>query len=263
MRKNNKVITIIMAIIIVILAVLCVLLGTNKISFVAKNNNYGISDTKDNKTNKTNNHQVSNNISIVCGEPEGNCTNNKQKINTAAGEKTLDIVSNQEIKLDDTTIYKVAEGENLTSMQQLNVYNDIIVLFEGASLGANMYIYNIEGKKIKTITRFIDNNGNLFTIYPKYSEHEIFNIAKDGTISFVGTKHVQGVGGTYITNSGDEINLCSGSHSENNTEYTDEYKDDDIVSGIFKMNYLGNYKFSDISYVSTKTTINDIRNCSW
>ena len=116
-----------------------------------------------------------------------------------------------------------------------------------------MYIYDIDGNEIKTITRFIDKDSNQYQIYPSYSPNAIFNISEDGTISFAGTKHIQGgSASSYITNLGETIDLC---------ESGNEYKDNEIVSAIFKMKYLGNYKFDEISYVSTKTTIKDIRNC--
>lgn len=116
-----------------------------------------------------------------------------------------------------------------------------------------MYIYDLDGTEVKTISRFIDKDGNQYQIYPSYSQNEIFNISDDGTISFAGTKHIQGgSSSSYINNLGETIDLC---------ENGNEYKDDEIVSAIFKMKYLGNYKFDDISYVSTKTTIKDIRNC--
>ena len=103
------------------------------------------------------------------------------------------------------------------------------------------------------LKQYLDLDGNQYQIYPSYSQNEIFNISDDGTISFAGTKHIQGgLSSSYINNLGETIDLC---------ESGNEYKDNDIVSAIFKMKYLGNYKFDDISYVSTKTTIKDIRNC--
>ena len=58
---------------------------------------------------------------------------------------------------------------------------------------------------------------------------------------------------TYIDNSGNTIDLCT--QGEN-------IDDSEIVAGIFKISYLGNNSFSDISYVSTKTIVKDIKSCN-
>ena len=252
-KKSNKGIIILMSIIIVILAVLCVLFATNTITFNHKEikneiENQENTSTKENEDKDT--KEVLNNISVIFSE-EKECENGCQKkISTTSGEKIL-YVSQSEIKLDDKVIYKVTEGP--ISLLQVNVYNDIMIFFETKYLGANMYIYDVDGNKIKTITRFIDKDGNQYQIYPRYRQNEIFNISEDGTISFAGTKHIQGgSASSYITNLGETIDLC---------ESGNEYNDNEIVSAIFKMKYLGNYKFDEISYVSTKTTIKDIRNC--
>ena len=252
-KKNNKIVIILMGVIIVILAVLCVLFATNIITFNHKEikneiENQENTSTKENEDKDT--KKVLNNISVIFSE-EKECENGCQKkVSTTSGEKIL-YVSQFEVKLDDKVIYKAAEGP--ISLLQVSVYNDIVIFFETEGLGANMYIYDIDGNEIKTITRFIDKDGNQYQIYPRYSQNEIFNISEDGTISFAGTKHIQGgSASSYITNLGETIDLC---------ESGNEYKDNEIVSAIFKMKYLGNYKFDDISYVSTKTTIKDIRNC--
>ena len=251
-KKNNKIVIILMGVIILILVVLCILFATNTITFnhkeqdTYKNPHPEDTSVKEDKETK----EVLNNISIIFSE-EKECENGCQKkVSTTSGEKTL-YVSQSEIKLDDKVIYKAAEGP--ISLLQVSVYNDIVIFFETESLISKMYIYDINGNEIKTITRFIDKDGNQYQIYPSYSQNEIFNISEDGTISFAGTKHIQGgLASSYITNLGETIDLC---------ESGNEYKDNDIVSAIFKMKYLGNYKFDDISYVSTKTTIKDIRNC--
>ncbi len=252
-KKNNRGIIILMGVIIVILAVLCVLFATNTITFnhqKIKNEieNQENTSTKENEDKDT--KEVLNNISVIFSE-EKECENGCQKkISTTSGEKIL-YVSQSEVKLDDKVIYKAAEGP--ISLLQVSVYNDIVIFFETEALISKMYIYDIEGNEIKTITRFIDKDDNQYQIYPSYSQNAIFNISEDGTISFAGTKHIQGgSASSYITNLGETIDLC---------ESGNEYKDNEIVSAIFKMKYLGNYKFDDISYVSTKTTIKDIRNC--
>ena len=242
-----------MGVIILILVVLCILFATNTITFNHKEikneiENQKNTSTKENEDKDT--KEVLNNISVIFSE-EKECENGCQKkISTTSGEKIL-YVSQSEIKLDDKVIYKAAEGP--ISLLQVSVYNDIVIFFETESLISKMYIYDINGNEIKTITRFSDKDGNQYQIYPSYSQNEIFNISEDGTISFAGTKHTQGgAASSYITNLGETIDLC---------ESGNEYKDDEIVSAIFKMKYLGNYKLDDISYVSTKTTIKDIRNC--
>ena len=252
-KKNNKIIIILMGVIIIILAVLCVLFATNTITFnhqKIKNEieNQENTSTKENEDKDT--KEVLNNISVIFSE-EKECENGCQKkVSTTSGEKIL-YVSQSKVKLDDKVIYKAAEGP--ISLLQVSVYNDIVIFFETESLISKMYIYDIDGNEIKTITRFIDKDDNQYQIYPSYSQNAIFNISEDGTISFAGTKHIQGgSASSYITNLGETIDLC---------ESGNEYKDNEIVSAIFKMKYLGNYKFDDISYVSTKTTIKDIRNC--
>ncbi len=250
--NNNKIIIILIDIIIVILAVLCILFATNTITF-----NYKEQDTykkphpedtsvKEDKEIK----EVLNDISIIFSE-EKECENGCQKkVSTTSGEKIL-YVSQSEVKLGDKVVYKAAEGP--ISLLQVSVYNDVMIFFETESLISKMYIYDLDGTEVKTISRFIDKDGNQYQIYPSYSPNAIFNISDDGTISFAGTKHIQGgSSSSYITNLGETIDLC---------ESGNEYKDDEIVSAIFKMKYLSNYKFDNISYVSTKTTIKDIRNC--
>ena len=252
-KKNNKGIIILMGVIIVILAVLCILFATNTITFNHKEikneiENQKNTSTKENEDKDT--KEVLNNISVIFSE-EKECENGCQKkISTTSGEKIL-YVSQSEVKLGDKVVYKAVEGP--ISLLQVSVYNDIMIFFETESLISKMYIYDLDGTEVKTISRFIDKDGNQYQIYPSYSQNEIFNISDDGTISFAGTKHIQGgLASSYITNLGETIDLC---------ENGNEYKDDEIVSAIFKMKYLGNYKFDDISYVSTKTTIKDIRNC--
>ena len=252
-KKNNKIVIMLMGVIILILVVLCILFATNTITFNHKEikneiENQENTSVKENEDKDT--KEVLNNISVIFSE-EKECENGCQKkISTTSGEKTL-YVSQSEVKLDDKVIYKAAEGP--ISLLQVSVYNDVMIFFETESLISKMYIYDLDGTEVKTISRFIDKDGNQYQIYPSYSQNEIFNISDDGTISFAGTKHIQGgLASSYITNLGETIDLC---------ENGNEYKDDEIVSAIFKMKYLGNYKFDDISYVSTKTTIKDIRNC--
>ena len=94
-----------------------------------------------------------------------------------------------------------------------------------------------------------EKNNRLFNVYLRYSDTEIFNVSSDGKVLFVGTKHLQGGAGTYLTDDGKTINVL-----EDNT-----IADDSIVSGIFEFSYLGNNTFSDIKYVSTKMVVKDLK----
>ena len=118
---------------------------------------------------------------------------------------------------------------------------------------SSIIIYDFSGKTIKSIDLFNDEQGRTFRIFQSYSQDERFNVSTDGIISFAGTKHIQGAANTYIDNSGATIDLCTQGENINENE---------IVSGIFEMTYLGNYSFSDITYVSTKTTVKDIKSCN-
>ena len=130
-------------------------------------------------------------------------------------------------------------------------YNDIIITLQTESLDCSMIIYDFSGNIIKRINLFNDEQGKMFHVSPKsYSSKESFNVTNDGVISFVGTKHIQGSANTYIDNSGNTIDLCTQGDNISNNE---------IVSGIFKMSYLENNTFSNITYVNTKTTENYIK----
>ena len=55
-------------------------------------------------------------------------------------------------------MYKAAEGP--ISLLQVSVYNDVMIFFETESLISKMYIYDLDGTEVKTISRFIDKDGN-------------------------------------------------------------------------------------------------------
>lgn len=253
-KTNNKLIILLMGLIIVILIILCILFATDTISIKINKNN-SVKDNITEKEVKDQQQDISNNLTVVLEkECPNNYTNGCDKtvtINNKDNQSTL-YISEKELKLDDIQILKL-EGESAEYLYQVSVYNDIILTLEGFSLGRTMKIYNFKGDMLKEISEFKDNNGKLFSIYSSYNENELFNVSTDGIISIVGTKHLQGAANTYIDNNGETIDLCT--QGQNIAE-------NEIVSGIFKFSYLGDYNFSDISYVSTKTTVKDIKTCS-
>ena len=160
-KKNNGIVIILMGVIIVILAVLCILFATNTITFnhkeqdTYKNPHPEDTSVKEDKETK----EVSNNISIIFSE-EKECENGCQKkVSTTSGEKIL-YVSQSEVKLGDKVVYKAAEGP--ISLLQVSVYNDVMIFFETESLISKMYIYDLDGTEVKTISRFIDKDGNQY-----------------------------------------------------------------------------------------------------
>ncbi len=236
MKNNNTII------IITILSVIIIALGGYIIY-----DKFQVPDNKDN-TDNSGSTQTINNIQI---DPEADeCKNGCQKTLTINGQEETIYASEKELKLGNKTIINFDEGE-ASFINQVNVYNDIIITMDGFSLGRAIHIYDLNGNLIKTINDFKDEQGRLFTSYPGYSNSDCFSISDDGKIEFLGTKHTQGAANTYILDSGDVVDLCS----------QPSIKDDDIVSGIFEITYLGNYQFSDIKYLRTKKTVKDIKNC--
>lgn len=250
MKKNNNngmLVGILIGIIITLLVGVG-LCATETIVFksTATNDNQQNTENQSNEQNE-NKNTITNNITLLENECENGCNKTISNIN---GDSTL-YVSSNEIKLDNTQILKFGEGPY--SLKQVSIYNDIIITLQTESLGSNIIIYDFSGKVIKTIGLFNDEQGRVFWAYLRYSDTEYFNISDDGIISFLGTKHLQGVANTYIADSGDTIDLCTQGENINENE---------IVSGIFKIAYLGKNSFSDINYVSTKTTIKDIKSCN-
>ncbi len=217
---------------------------------IQNNNQNSYINNIDNIDNKDNNNttQNLNNIQIHTSSEE--CQNGCQKTITVNGQETVIYASEKELKLGDKNIISFEQGE-ASFINQVNVYNDIIITMDGFSLGRSLHIYDLNGNLIKTISFFNDEQGRLFTTYLGYSDTESFHVSDDGKIEFLGTKHTQGAANTYITDYSVIVDLCS----------QPSIKDDEIVSGIFEITYLGNYQFSDIKYLSTKKIVKDIKSC--
>lgn len=246
--KSKNILILLLGVIIIILVTLVVLFVTNTISF---NSNEITTDNIEN--NQSTEDSIKNNLTITLSntlsdECAKGCT---KTILNKNGSKSKLYVSSSEVKLDETSILKFDEGA--FHLSQVTIYDDIIITVQGFSLGNSMIIYDFNGNKIKTINKFNDNNGRLFAVSPKFSDNKSFNISDEGIISFIGTKHTQGVANTYITDSGNTIDLCT---------QGDSILDNDIVSGIFKFKYLNNYEFSSIEYVSTEEIVKDIKLCN-
>lgn len=238
-QKNNKGVIALLIVIIVILSALCVLFATGTITL--KSN-----DVDNNETN-TNNNDIYNNLTIVLDD---NPNSNKVYTETIMAHNKNEVlsVSSSEIKLGNKQILKLEPSP--ISIRQVSVYNDIIITLQ---INSSIIIYDFYGNEIKKIGLFSDEQGRTFVSYPGYNLEKSFDLSSDGVISFVGTKHTQGIANTYINDNGNQIDLCT--QGEN-------IDDNEIVSGIFQISYLGNNNFSDIKYVSTKSIIKDIKNCN-
>lgn len=156
--------------------------------------------------------------------------------------------SSKSLKVDDKTIVELEEGAYY--LYQVSFYDDIIITSQSFSLGHWFDIYDYDGNVIKEINLFRDNENRLFHAYLRYSDDEIFNVSNSGVISFVGTKHVQGDAGTYLTDNGNEINILYDKY---------DIDDDSVVEGIFEISYLGNNNFSDIKCVKTIETFKEFK----
>ncbi len=156
--------------------------------------------------------------------------------------------SSKFLKVDNKSIVELEDGAYY--LWQISFYEDIIITSQSYSLGYEIDIYDYDGNVIKKIKLFKDNNNRMFYAYLRYSDNEIFNVSDDGDIYFVGTKHGQGAAGTYLTDSGNDINILF-----------DEYdiEDDSVVEGVFEVSYLGNNSFSDIKCVKTLQTFREFR----
>lgn len=248
--KGKNIVIGLLLVIIIILIVLGVLIFNGNITL---SNNSGDIYDKDKEevdlnVNNSNNY-VKNNLTVI---PDNECASGCTKNITSVDGNKLDLyIDNDEIKLGDTSILKFEEGPY--SLDQVSVYDDVIITFQGASLSSFIVIYDFNGNELKLIKIFNDEKGRTFYAYKSYSDNKVFNVSDDGIISFVGSKHVQGAVNTYLTDGG-EIDLCT---------QGEDISDDEIVSGIFKFQYLDDYSFSEIKYVSTKEVVKDIKNCSY
>lgn len=254
-KNNSKGVIILLCIIIVVLLALCTLFATDTISLNNKQTSNNITQQEENSDNNDttqidNNGTNKDNLTIIIDDNPNAENKYTKTIQTNKGDKIL-YVSDKEIKLDDKEILKLDDGAEY--LQQVTVYKDLIITEQLFSLSPSMIIYDFDGNILKNITLFSDEQGRIFHMYLHYKENEPFNVSDNGIISFVGTKHLQGAVNTYIDNNEATIDLCT--QGENIDE-------NEIVSGIFKMTYLGNYSFSNITYVSTKTTVKDIKSCN-
>ncbi len=207
-------------------------------------------DLKDNsqvQQDETDSYEKSN-ITIVNDDKcATGCT---ETITLKNGNENTIYASQLELKVNDTSILEL---EGASSLKQVTVYDDIIIVLKQISLSCELDIYDINGNLIKTFNLFNDDQGRIFIVYPRYSQEKYFQVDNDGKISIYGTKHIQGEeNNNYISDNGNTINLCT------QGEFIDE---NSIVSGIFEFSYLGNNKFSEIKYASTKQTVKDIKTC--
>ena len=198
-------------------------------------------DVKDNnniQNNTDNNVSKINDTTVIDENSSETFNKNINDHNVYIDKSTLRVDNKDIIKLDGPSY-----------LYQVTFYNDIIITYQSFSLSGTLIIYDYNGNVIKKIDEFKDENNRLFNVYLRYSDTEIFNVSSDGKVLFVGTKHLQGGAGAYLTDDGKNINVL-----EDNT-----IADDSIVSGIFEFSYLGNNTFSDIKYVSTKMVVKDLK----
>ena len=247
-KNNNGILVGVLIGLVIAIIVVVGLFATGTISFKSTTTADN-GQSSENQDSIQEDNEITNNLTIVLDENPTKNNENSKTISTPNGEETL-YVSSKEIKLGNTQILKLADGAEY--LKQVSVYNNIIITGQSFSLGYSMIIYDFSGKEIKKITLFNDEQGRIFNVYPRYSENEYFNVSSDGVISFLGTKHTQGAANTYIDDTGNTVDLCTQGIAIN---------DNEIVSGIFKMTYKGDNSFDDIIYVSTKTTVKDIKSC--
>lgn len=116
-------------------------------------------------------------------------------------------------------------------------------------------IYDLNGNKIKELDSFIYKDTyyliNPSTNISSYS----FKVEDDGNIIFFGTKNPQDEANIYIIDANTKIDICVDKEKYN-------IKDSDIVTAVFTVKYLGDFKFSDINYKETVTTVKDIKWCN-
>lgn len=245
-KKSNKVTIILLVIIIIILLALLVLSLTGTITLKETENN----DNEEPTPEVTTLSEITTILTdeSITQECLNGCTKN---INIDSTQYNI-YASEKQLKLNNQEIIKYDENSTDSILQVTN-YQDIIIVLERHSLSVNLKIYDKTGIQIKEIGTFTDEQARLFNTYLRYNDTEDFHVDEDGTIYILGTKHIQGVANTYLTDAGDTIDLCTQGQ---------EIQDDEIVSGIFKFSYLGNSNFSDIKYFSTNSTIKDIKECN-
>lgn len=238
-KKNTGLI-----VLIVVLCLLVVGLGGYIVYDKMLDKNINDSDNKgknDNIIDKNGKNEVAKINETIVVDINNDKTYNKDinNHNVYVDERTLKIDNKVFCELDD-----------INYLYQVSFYDDIIITSQSFSLGHWFDIYDYDGNVIKEINLFRDNENRLFHAYLRYSDDEIFNVSNSGVISFVGTKHVQGDAGTYLTDNGNEINILYDKY---------DIDDDSVVEGIFEISYLGNNNFSDIKCVKTIETFKEFK----
>ena len=247
-KKNNKGVVILVSILIIlVLGLGCYIIYDKVITNMTGNNesnNVNINDSQNGNTS----YSVKNNVTILTDININNeCVNGcSEIINTKDGKQITVIASEKKLNIGDNEI--VSFGNDSIFLYQTTILDDIVITLQNSQI----VIYNLDGKKIKIIGLFTDREGRLFHTYSRYSDDIDILVSDDGKISFVGTKHFQGVANTYMNDYGDTIDICKDGYN---------ISDDEIVSGIFEFSYLGNENFTDIKYVKTKITFADLKNC--
>lgn len=156
-------------------------------------------------------------------------------------------VNERTLKIDNKVF---CELNDINYLYQVSFYDDIIITYQSVGTSGSFVIYDYNGNVVKKIEKFKDDENRLFYTYLRYSDDSVFDVSSEGKISFVGTKHLQGAAGTYLTDDDKVINLLV---DDNNIA------DSDIVSGIFEFSYLGNNNFSDIKFVDSRSTVKDLK----
>ena len=163
-------------------------------------------------------------------------------------------INNHNVYVDERTLKidnKVfCELDDINYLYQVSFYDDVIITYQSVGTSGSFVIYDYNGNTVKKIEKFKDDENRLFYTYLRYSDDNVFDVSSEGKISFVGTKHLQGAAGTYLTDDDKVINLLV---DDNNIA------DSDIVSGIFEFSYLGNNNFSDIKFVDSRSTVKDLK----
>ena len=244
-KQNNYKIIKLIIIFIIVLALLYILILTIRTSQSSNLNN---------KKNEEEYEGPLNYSTTMLKDCEEKCYT---LIGTQYGEEVLAMTSKEvlikasELREEPKQILKFEDAQH--SLIQVSTYKDTIITLQEASSSLSIVIYNFSGEVTKTFNVLNDEKGKVFKISPTYSDYEAFKVSEKGTVSFVGTKQVSNDPNIYMDDKGNNINLCTQGAN---------IKDDEIVSGIFKMTYLKENTYSDVKYASTKTTVKDVKACN-
>jgi len=238
-KKNTGLI-----VLVVVLSLLVVGLGGYIVYDKMLDKNINDSDNKcknDNIIDKNDKNEVAKINETIVVDINNDKTYNKDinNHNVYVDERTLKIDNKVFCELDD-----------INYLYQVSFYDDVIITYQSVGTSGSFVIYDYNGNAVKKIEKFKDDENRLFYTYLRYSDDNVFDVSSEGKISFVGTKHLQGAAGTYLTDDDKVINLLV---DDNNIA------DSDIVSGIFEFSYLGNNNFSDIKFVDSRSTVKDLK----